>query len=72
MNKLRVLRSSDPNAFETLKTLAKGAKGFERTGLTKVKTEVIAKLEEYEFIFTYNYNDYVLLNQRLKTLIDKI
>jgi hypothetical protein len=73
VNKLRVLRSSNPGAFETLKLLVKGAKGFERTALVKgISTDVISTLEKYELIFTYNFSDYVVLNNRIKSIIDKI
>jgi hypothetical protein len=74
LNKLRVLKASDAEAFETLKLLVKSAKGYERTVLPKagINMKAISALEKNEFIFTYDYKDYVVLNQRIKTLIDKI
>jgi hypothetical protein len=73
MNKLRTLRANDNSTFETLKLLLKTAKGFERTSLPKgVSAKTISELERYGFVFIYHYRDYVLLNNRLKTLIDKI
>ncbi len=71
--KLRALRVKHPQAFETLKGLSKSAKGYERNALPKnISYESLITLERYGFIFTYNFAEYAVLSNRVKSQIDKI
>ncbi len=71
--KLKVLKSKQPEVFESLKILTKSAKGFEKTLLPKgINYNSIITLEKYGFIISQNFNEYSLLNNRIKNIVDKI